>query len=294
MNQVIKSFTKFKPAEGVEFTQYDRYGFPMKADGNYDVNDYRRYLAKDDGDNDGFEFVAPPDEQMSKILEIQQALIFQGGRKDVDKKVEEMNQEERAVFDCLEDENNINAENYEELDDDFLLMLNDGKPALEKVTIHEQIPVQKPEEKKAAEEFEHPMMIPNYKEKMADVIAMLDKQNEIRKNAQENKDMKEAQQMEKMAKKAVDQKALDEVFGAFMQREYKDEQIGELENEVIDPLAFIEGEENRHGEEPDEFEYGELSDGECPSNAGPSNADIMEQRQIEDSNMINQAVDEFI
>jgi len=30
---------------------------------------------------------------------------------------------------------------------------------------------------------EHEMMIPNYKEKMADVIAMLDKQKEIRKVA---------------------------------------------------------------------------------------------------------------
>ena len=212
----------------------------------------------------------------------------------MDKKVEEMNPEERAVFDCMEDENNINAETYEELDDDFILMLNEGKPALEKVTIQEQIPVPKPEEEKAAEEFDHPMMIPNYKEKMADVIAMLDKQNELRQNAQEQKDMKQAQQIESMAKKAVDQKALDEVFGAFMQREYKDEQIGELENEVIDPLAFIEGEENENEEEPDEYDYGELSDGDCPSNAGPSNLDKMEQRQIEDSNMINQAVDEFI
>jgi len=42
-----------------------------------------------------------------------------------------MNDETKAVFNCLEDDVNVFAGAYEELDDDFLLMLNEGKPALE-------------------------------------------------------------------------------------------------------------------------------------------------------------------
>lgn len=42
-----------------------------------------------------------------------------------------MNVEEKAVFDCLEDEQLVHEGAYEELDDDFLLMLNDGQPAVE-------------------------------------------------------------------------------------------------------------------------------------------------------------------
>ena len=37
---------------------------------------------------------------------------------------------EKAVFQCLEDENG----EYEELPDDFLFLANEGKPALEMVT----------------------------------------------------------------------------------------------------------------------------------------------------------------
>ena len=46
-----------------------------------------------------------------------------GERIDQDKKREEMNEEERAAFDALE-----NSEDgaYEELEDDFLFLVNDG------------------------------------------------------------------------------------------------------------------------------------------------------------------------
>ena len=90
-----------------------------------------------------------------------------------------MDEEEKAVFNCLEDEQNVFAGAYEELDDDFLLMLNDGKPALEPV----QREFGKPEKKDEVPEMmdDNEMMIPNYKERMAHVIAMLDKQNELRK-----------------------------------------------------------------------------------------------------------------
>jgi hypothetical protein len=112
---------------------------------------------------------------MKKVRELQAQLEFQGGRKDVDKKLKDMNEEEKAVFGCLEDEKNVFAGAYEELDDDFLLMLNDGQPALEQVKKehpdHDNAGVEVIEEE-PEEENAHPMMIPNYKEKMADVIAM--------------------------------------------------------------------------------------------------------------------------
>lgn len=137
---------------------------------------------------------------MAKIKEIQAQMAFQGGREDIDKKVEEMNVEEKAVFDCLNDEQNVFADAYEELEDDFILMLNDGKPALEQINQinraqilndnHENAGVEiiqgEPEDGIMAQN-----MIPNYKEKMKEVIAMLDKQTEIRKAA-EGKTYKEA------------------------------------------------------------------------------------------------------
>lgn len=81
---------------------------------------------------------------------------------------------------------------YEELDDDFLMQLNDGKPALELIKDQKLIDMDKPShenegvivvEDDKTKGFEHPMMIENYKEKMADVIAMLETQEEIRKEA---------------------------------------------------------------------------------------------------------------
>ena len=45
---------------------------------------------------------------MAKVLEMQgeseQNAGFTGGMKDIDKKIDKMNVEEKAVFDCLEDE----------------------------------------------------------------------------------------------------------------------------------------------------------------------------------------------
>ena len=78
-----------------------------------------KYLAKED-DDEGFEYLPPSDEQMKKVLEIQEREAFKGGRKDIDKKVDEMDEEEKAVFDCLEDDKNVFAGAYEELDDNIL------------------------------------------------------------------------------------------------------------------------------------------------------------------------------
>jgi hypothetical protein len=105
-----------------------------------------------------------------------------------------MHEEEKAIFDCMEDEVNVFADAYEELDDDFILQMNNGKPALELIHDAKYVDLDKPahenegiiivkDDPENKNEIDHPMMIDNYKEKMADVIAMLDKQEEIRKDA---------------------------------------------------------------------------------------------------------------
>ena len=123
---------------------------------------------------------------MKKVLEIQAEQEFHGGRKDVDKEVRDMTEEEKAVFDCMEDEKNVFDNQYEELDDDFLLALNENKPAMEQVkNVHKLPPTQKEldaiEEAKNEDLGAFENMIPNYKERMADVIGMLDQQKEMRK-----------------------------------------------------------------------------------------------------------------
>ena len=44
----------------------------------------------------------------------------------MDKKVEDMTEEEKAVFECLEDDVNVFQDAYEDLGDDFMDMLNGG------------------------------------------------------------------------------------------------------------------------------------------------------------------------
>ena len=90
-----------------------------------------------------------------------------------------MNAEEKAVFECMNDEINVFEGAYEELEDDFINMLNDGKPALQ--FVDPAPPKPKEEEKEEEGNNDGPVgffeenMLPDYKERMADVIAMLDK-----------------------------------------------------------------------------------------------------------------------
>jgi len=56
-----------------------------------------------------------------------------GIRREVDKDPNLMNEEERAVFQCLEAEEFEDEAGYGELEDDFLLLANEGQPALVEV-----------------------------------------------------------------------------------------------------------------------------------------------------------------
>ena len=121
---------------------------------------------------------------------------FKAGRKDVDLLEEEMNPEEKAVFAVLDGSDD---EANDEVDDDFLAMLNDGQPGLELVGAKEKAAEKARQDFSAAQEnqgvivikdepgqdglSQHPMMISNYKERMADVIQMLEKQQEFKQEA---------------------------------------------------------------------------------------------------------------
>ena len=47
----------------------------------------RKFIANEN-DNNGFTFTAASDEQLAKANEMKKELVFKGGRKDVDKRVE--------------------------------------------------------------------------------------------------------------------------------------------------------------------------------------------------------------
>lgn len=62
-----------------------------------------------------------------------------GIQRDVDKEFSKMTPEEREVFQCLEEEEMADANEdsdagYDELEDDFLMLANEGKPALVEAT----------------------------------------------------------------------------------------------------------------------------------------------------------------
>jgi len=115
----------------------------------------------------------------------------------VDKAIEEMNEDEKEVFEAMQDE--ANDEKFEEIEDDFVLMLNGGLPAIQLDEEEEKAEVDEAEDDQIVEGpnknnntgvmvvsddgpmggIENPL-IPNYKEKMADIIALLDKQQEMR------------------------------------------------------------------------------------------------------------------
>ena len=69
--------------------------------------DPRQYLASD-GDDLGFQFIPANEEQLLKATEmLKKEKEFRGGRKDVDKKVEDMTEDERAVFEVLDVDHHV-------------------------------------------------------------------------------------------------------------------------------------------------------------------------------------------
>jgi hypothetical protein len=125
MNEELEEPARvLKPAEGVKFVQYDEFGVPMEPDSETGF-DYQKHIVKDDMQPGDFYIEAPP-EMVARMT----AKPGPGIRRDVDKDPAFMTEEERAVFQCLEDGEFVEADGYEELEDDFLMIANEGKPAL--------------------------------------------------------------------------------------------------------------------------------------------------------------------
>ena len=107
----------------MSFVKYNKYGYKeedlkpvMVKDektGKEIEVDPKQYLAPDDGDEVGFEFVAASEEQLKRAKQMVTENEFKGGRFDVDKNVADMNQEEKAVYDCLVEEKAVDDGQYE-------------------------------------------------------------------------------------------------------------------------------------------------------------------------------------
>lgn len=63
VNMNLRQFQQFKPADGVDFKQYDRFGF--------EINDQNKEFITRDGDEVGFEYIPASEEQMKRVQEIQ-------------------------------------------------------------------------------------------------------------------------------------------------------------------------------------------------------------------------------
>ena len=87
--------------------------------------DYQKHIVTDDLKPGDLYIEAPP-EMVARMT----AKPAPGIRRDVDKDPALMTAEERAVFQCLEDGEFVEEDGYEELEDDFLFLANEGKPAL--------------------------------------------------------------------------------------------------------------------------------------------------------------------
>ena len=196
--------------------EYDEYGYKKEGE-VVDGHNFRDFLAPS-GDNAGFEFVAADEEAQEKAKEILDEMKFRG-RKHIDKKVEKMTQDEKEVFAAVDgDEINdfmepgheivgqIAEESdmkvpekkmvYEEIEDDFISILNGGMPALELISEvdkkkfeneaindNQDVIVVGEENDDEMEEDQDPNMISNYKERMKNVLELLEKQQDYKKEA---------------------------------------------------------------------------------------------------------------
>ena len=129
-NKVLAKAQFFKPAEGVKFVRYDQYGVPMEPDAETGF-DYQKHIATEDMAPGEAMYIEAPPEMVAQMYARPKA----GIQRDIDKDISKMTQEEREVFNCLEEEEQVDAfegqsAGYEELEDDFLMLANEGLPAL--------------------------------------------------------------------------------------------------------------------------------------------------------------------
>ena len=114
IDKEIKNVSKYKVMEGVKFVEYDEHGIDKSL-----AAEVKQWVTKDEGELETV--IEAPADVMEAIKRPT------GERHDQDKKREDMNEEEKAAFDALE---NSEEGAYEELEDDFLFLVNDGQVAV--------------------------------------------------------------------------------------------------------------------------------------------------------------------
>ncbi|CDW89648.1 UNKNOWN [Stylonychia lemnae] len=211
-NNEIKKAQKFVPAEGVKFTMYDEYGLP-KNDGF----NYQQFIVTDDLRPSDMYIEAPPEmvEQMYKKT---------GYHRDVDKEVNQMTEEEKAVFNCMFDDEG----EYDELEDDFLMLANEGKAAI--------VVVESNNEKKINDnqpEFANKGVVIVRDEEEEKLKAMREKYKkqlgigQPKENEEDDEDYEDVDGDEE-DEDDEEEKEIDEGdFDQVLENEYADDQIGE-------------------------------------------------------------------
>lgn len=149
-----------------------------------------------------------------------------GERFDIDKEEHEMNAEERAAYAALEADDGA----YEELEDDFIFLANEGKAAVE--LVEEEVVEGEADSKKPFS-----MAEADFRSRDIHIVTDDDVMDEEDKALKEYRERMAAMLPTAGANFAgvMDgQDELDAGFDAFMDEEYNEDQIGELMEEEID------------------------------------------------------------
>ena len=215
---------KFKPIEGVKFKEFDELGLP-KDDGF----DYYQYVTTDTNALDTF-IEASPDQ-------MEAAMHPKGERFDRDKEDNEMNDEEKAAFAALEDDDGV----YDELEDDFMMIANEGQVAMEAVE-EDEAEESKKQEGGILKKGTNGAIDMNEIDYRSRDVMILTAEGEEEELDEEEKALKEY----RLAMAALlptgganftavpeGQDELDAGFDAFMDEEYDDDKIGELYEEDV-------------------------------------------------------------
>jgi len=117
----VKKASKYKAVDGVKFIEYDELGLPRN-----DGFDYYKYITTDTNTLDTVLDATP--EQMAKVMRPT------GTRYDCDKEEKDMNDEEKAAMAALE----AMEGEYLELEDDFLMIANEGEVAIVEIDDDEE------------------------------------------------------------------------------------------------------------------------------------------------------------
>ena len=247
--------------------RYDQYGVPLEPDAETGF-DYQKHMAREDlAPGEGM-YIEAPAEMVAQMY----AKPKPGIQRDVDKDVSKMTAEEREVFQCLEDEEKVDAfENesagYEELEDDFLMLANEGQPALVEASKEDLLKADEFSNKdvvivrdEEAEELKR--LREDLKKRFGGIIGgtssvkqphgilkkakggnMMDLDDEDVNGLSGDEDDEEEYDVEEVEEGSKDEELDDDRFQERLENEYAPDQIGDAEGEIeVDEDGMITAE----------------------------------------------------